>query len=58
MIHKSYAKAIGSGIAKTKNATKINFKGNKMKPPTAAEVIKGIESHVKELDLSDNHVGD
>ena len=57
LIGDKYAEALGHGL-KHSMAHKVNLSQNRLKPTGALKIIEGMNSNIREIDLSDNRIGE
>lgn len=56
LIGDKYADALGSGL-KYSSASKVNICSNRLKPEGGLKIIKGLNTNIKDIDLSSNQLG-
>lgn len=57
LIGDKYAEALASGL-KLAKAHKLNLSKNRIKPKGGIKILQGVNPEVKEIDLSDNRIGE
>lgn len=57
MIGDKYAEALGNGLQHS-YANKVNVASNRLNPKGAIKIIEGLNYNVREIDFSDNRVGE
>jgi Leucine-rich repeat (LRR) protein len=57
LIGDKYAEALGNGL-KYSTANKLNLAQNRLNPTGGLKILQGLNPNVKELDISDNKLGE
>jgi hypothetical protein len=52
-----YASAFSQGLQLSNNVRKVNVSDNRLSEKGSLELVKGLNKHIQELDLSNNRVG-